>query len=86
MHIVQRPNFEVKFVRSHLFDKFNVDVPYLKAQRGRNESIEAVYGNWDESYQLLPQFLRAVKDSNPGTTFAYCFADTTRNANVKVFD
>ena len=54
LHVAQSPNFEVKFVRSYLFDKFNVNFPYLKAWRRRNEAIEAVYGNWDESYQLLP--------------------------------
>ena len=86
LHVTQSPNFEVKFVRSYFLDKFNVDVPYLKQWRGRNEAIEVVYGNWDESYQLLPQFLRAVKDSNPGTISAYSFADNTRNANIRVFD
>ena len=49
-HVAQSPNFEVKFVHSHLFDKFNVDVPYPKIWRGRDDSIEAVYDNWDESY------------------------------------
>ena len=86
LHVAQSPNFEVKFVRSHFFDKFNVDVPYPKAWRERNELIEAVYGNWDKSYQLLPRFLRFVKDSNPGTITAYSSADNTCNASVWVFD
>ena len=45
LHVAQSPNFEVKIFHSYFFDKYNVDIPYLKAWHGRKEVIEALYNN-----------------------------------------
>ncbi|KAG9442173.1 hypothetical protein H6P81_018027 [Aristolochia fimbriata] len=39
-------------------------VNYSRAWRARNKTLVAVFGGWDESYNLLPQFLKAIKDTN----------------------
>ncbi|KAG9452146.1 hypothetical protein H6P81_005050 [Aristolochia fimbriata] len=41
----------------------------LQAWRARNKALVAVFGGWDESYNLLPQFFKAIKDTNRGTKY-----------------
>ncbi len=33
----------------------------------KQKAIAKIYGNWEESYQLLPKFMKALIDSNLGT-------------------
>uniref|UniRef100_A0A2N9IWN4 Zinc finger PMZ-type domain-containing protein n=1 Tax=Fagus sylvatica TaxID=28930 RepID=A0A2N9IWN4_FAGSY len=33
----------------------------------KQKAIANIYGDWGESYQLLPKFMKALIDSNPGT-------------------
>ncbi|KAG9450543.1 hypothetical protein H6P81_010508 [Aristolochia fimbriata] len=50
-------------------DKYHIQVNYSRAWRARNKALVAVFGGWDESYNLLPQFLKAIKDTNRGTMY-----------------
>ncbi|KAG9458798.1 hypothetical protein H6P81_003306 [Aristolochia fimbriata] len=50
-------------------DKYHIQVSYSRAWRARNKALVAVFGGWDESYNLLPQFLKAIKDTNRGTKY-----------------
>ncbi|XP_068645265.1 uncharacterized protein [Aristolochia californica] len=42
-------------------DKYHISVQYAKAWRAKCKTIKAIYGDWDESYNLLPRFLDALK-------------------------
>jgi hypothetical protein len=33
----------------------------------KQKAIANIYGDWGESYQLLPKFMKALINSNPGT-------------------
>nr|KAJ0225671.1 hypothetical protein LSAT_V11C100032430 [Lactuca sativa] len=46
---------------------------------GKQKAIERVYGNWEESYIILPKFLTALQFFNPGTIVEWC---TTRSIDV----
>ncbi|KAG9458190.1 hypothetical protein H6P81_002698 [Aristolochia fimbriata] len=40
-----------------------------RAWRARNKALVVVFGGWEESYNLLPQFFKAIKDTNRATSF-----------------
>ncbi|XP_068645108.1 uncharacterized protein [Aristolochia californica] len=50
-------------------DKYHISVEYAKAWRAKCKAIKAIYGDWDESYNLLPRFLDAIKEANPANEF-----------------
>ncbi|XP_068652065.1 uncharacterized protein [Aristolochia californica] len=53
-------------------DKYHISVRYAKAWRAKCKAIKAIYGDWDESYNLLPRFLDAIKEANPANEFILC--------------
>ncbi|KAG9442211.1 hypothetical protein H6P81_018065 [Aristolochia fimbriata] len=52
-------------------DRYHIQVNYGRAWRARNKALVAVFGGWEESYNLLPQFLKAIKDTNRDGTHLY---------------
>ncbi|KAG9458476.1 hypothetical protein H6P81_002984 [Aristolochia fimbriata] len=68
-------------------DKYHIQVSYSRAWRARNKALVAVFGRWDESYNLLPQFLKAIKDTNRGTKYKMITTDDgVREGNFVRFD
>ncbi|KAG9450297.1 hypothetical protein H6P81_010262 [Aristolochia fimbriata] len=68
-------------------DKYHIQVSYSRAWRARNKALVAVFGGWDESYNLLPQFLKAIKDTNRGTKYKMITTDDgVREGNFVRFD
>jgi hypothetical protein len=43
----------------------NYDTSYYKVWDARRKTIVHLFGDWDESYHLLPKFVAAIKKSNP---------------------
>ncbi|XP_045801383.1 uncharacterized protein LOC123895190 [Trifolium pratense] len=58
---------EVKTLVTHIRDMFNYTISYKKAWIAKNKAIVRIYGDWDESYQQLPQWLMVMKRWLPGT-------------------
>ncbi|KAG9450469.1 hypothetical protein H6P81_010434 [Aristolochia fimbriata] len=68
-------------------DKYHIQVSYSRAWRAKNKALVAVFGEWDESYNLLPQFLKAIKDTNRGTKYKMITTDDgVREGNFVQFD
>ncbi|XP_068639515.1 uncharacterized protein [Aristolochia californica] len=53
-------------------DKYHISVEYGKTWRAKCKAIKVIYGDWDESYNLLPRFLDAIKEANPANEFILC--------------
>ncbi|KAG9450309.1 hypothetical protein H6P81_010274 [Aristolochia fimbriata] len=63
-------------------DKYHIQVSYSRAWRARNKTLVVVFGGWEESYNLLPQFFKEIKDTNRGTKYKVITTDedvTRRN-------
>ncbi|KAG9453175.1 hypothetical protein H6P81_006079 [Aristolochia fimbriata] len=56
-------------------DKYHIQVSYSKAWRARNKALVVVFGGWEDSYNLLPQFFKAIKDTNRGTKYKMITTD-----------
>nr|XP_012568941.1 uncharacterized protein LOC105851761 [Cicer arietinum] len=61
------PSIKVKVIVAQIRSLHNYTVSYKKAWIGKNKAIEQIYGNWEESYNQLPQWLLVMKTFAPGT-------------------
>ena len=65
-------NFSVKRcvapidIIDHMRVRHGVNISYAKARRARKLAMDFVRGSPKESYALLPLYLFALKESNPG--------------------
>jgi hypothetical protein len=57
---------------------------YGKLWRGRERTIEKLFGTWEGEYTLLPQILGAVAQTIPGIKFKISTCDTSDD-NIKIF-
>jgi hypothetical protein len=48
---------------------FEYEVNYGKAWRAKQLALKMVYGDWEESYAVLPKQLQAMKARNPGMVY-----------------
>ncbi|KAA0064191.1 uncharacterized protein E6C27_scaffold548G001300 [Cucumis melo var. makuwa] len=67
---------------SHMKKKFGYRVPYHRAWDGKRKVVAKVFGDWDESYKLLPKWLYMVKHTNPGTCVEWRVRDTNIEGHV----
>ena len=57
----------MKMLRHHMSTQFGHKISYYKVWDANQKVIANIYGDWGESYQLLPKFMKALIDSNSGT-------------------
>ncbi|KAI5673754.1 hypothetical protein M9H77_14118 [Catharanthus roseus] len=50
---------------------FQTGCTYKRAWYARKFAIERVFGSWDTTFSILPKYLQAVQDINPGTWQTY---------------
>ncbi|XP_068638996.1 uncharacterized protein [Aristolochia californica] len=59
-------------IRLIIKDKYYISIKYGKAWRAKCKAIKAIYGDWDEPYNLLSRFLDAIKEANPVNEYILC--------------
>ncbi|XP_074290916.1 uncharacterized protein LOC141617644 [Silene latifolia] len=57
----------------------------MKTWHAKQRGLADLYGNWEESYALLPHYFEAMKTANPGTVVHFV-NKSTPSPNVEVFD
>ncbi|XP_057808608.1 protein FAR-RED ELONGATED HYPOCOTYL 3-like [Salvia miltiorrhiza] len=56
-----------KSIMAELVRDFGIKIKYDVALRARNLEMEMIYGRVDDSFLLLPRYLYALREANPGT-------------------
>jgi hypothetical protein len=74
----------IKLLHAYMKSEWKCDCSYYKIWDAKQRAIGNIYGDWDESYETLPKFLKAVQDSNPGTEVEFANRDTN-NAGIVFF-
>ncbi|XP_020270620.1 uncharacterized protein LOC109845760 [Asparagus officinalis] len=46
-----------------------IEISYIKAWNARRIAMTKIFGDWEKSYATLPQYLYAIKRSNPGSEY-----------------
>ncbi|XP_020258872.1 uncharacterized protein LOC109835301 [Asparagus officinalis] len=58
-----------KDIRLLVHKATNLDVSYHKCWNARRKAMIKIFGDWDNSYEILPHYLEALKRENPGTVY-----------------
>ena len=53
--------------------RYHVTISYNKTWNARMKALMKIFGDWESSYETLPQYLEALKSSNPGNVTATYF-------------
>ncbi|XP_057537246.1 uncharacterized protein LOC130814961 [Amaranthus tricolor] len=61
--VAQDPSIKVSVVRQMVKDQFGVEVTYKRAWCAKQQALLSIYGTWEDSYPLLPRFLKALQIS-----------------------
>ncbi|XP_022023776.1 uncharacterized protein LOC110924041 [Helianthus annuus] len=75
--IKEQPSISITALRAEIIDKLGYTPSYKKVWVGKQKAIEEVFGNWEESYNLLPKFLYALQRFNPATMVEWCISRQT---------
>ncbi|XP_021769738.1 serine/threonine-protein phosphatase 7 long form homolog [Chenopodium quinoa] len=57
------------------FDGFQIT--YKRAWLAKQKAIKLIYGGWEGSYEQLPKYMQALKESNPGTVVEWRLLECT---------
>ncbi|KAI5442357.1 hypothetical protein KIW84_011435 [Lathyrus oleraceus] len=68
MELVNRDtSIKVKVIIAHVAEKYKYIISYKKAWIAKCKAIKSLYGNWETSYNDLPQWILVIKTYLPGT-------------------
>nr|KAJ0206620.1 hypothetical protein LSAT_V11C500279080 [Lactuca sativa] len=81
--IKEQPSISIPTLRAEIIDKLGYTPSYRKVWVGKQKAIEHIFGNWEESYIVLPKFMAALQFYNPETIVEWC---TARLSNVDHID
>ncbi|GMY23069.1 hypothetical protein FCV25MIE_18310 [Fagus crenata] len=66
-HIWDNPQYKPKEILQDIRDQHGVAVSYMQAWRGKERSMAALHGTFEEGYRLLPAYCEQVRKTNPGS-------------------
>ncbi|CAK8563938.1 unnamed protein product [Lathyrus sativus] len=58
---------KVKVIIAHILEKYRYNISYRKTWIAKCKVVESLYGNWETSYNDLPQWILVMKTFIPGT-------------------
>ncbi|XP_058742056.1 uncharacterized protein LOC131614500 [Vicia villosa] len=83
-------SIKVKTIIAHVRTAFNYTISYKKGWLAKNKAIKSIYGNWEASYNDLPQWLLVMQEHLPGTvieleTLPAYLDDGTQISGARIF-
>ncbi|XP_021759609.1 uncharacterized protein LOC110724495 [Chenopodium quinoa] len=68
------PSLKIKTMVQLVKEKFDgFQITYKRAWLAKQKAIKLIYGGWEGSYEQLPKYMQALKESNPGTVVEWSF-------------
>ena len=61
------PTISIKVLQGSVEAKYGFKTSYRKVWLAKQKAIGKIYGDWEESYNELPKWLRGLQAFNPGT-------------------
>ncbi|KAF5208312.1 Mudr family transposase [Thalictrum thalictroides] len=61
------PQYKPKEILQDIREQHGVAVSYMQAWRGKERSMAAVHGTFEEGYRLLPAYCDQIRKRNPGS-------------------
>ncbi|KAL5711470.1 hypothetical protein ACHQM5_021922 [Ranunculus cassubicifolius] len=78
------PQYKPKQILHDIREQHGVAVSYMQAWRGKERSMAAVHGTFEEGYRLLPSYCEQIRKTNPGS-IALVFATGQENSFHRLF-
>ncbi|XP_011007163.1 PREDICTED: uncharacterized protein LOC105112936 isoform X2 [Populus euphratica] len=82
--IRDNPQFKPKEILQDIRDRHGVAVSYMQAWRGKERSMAALHGTFEEGFRLLPAYCEQIRKNNPGS-IASVFATGQDNCFQRLF-
>ncbi|KAL0360072.1 UNVERIFIED_CONTAM: hypothetical protein Sradi_3691700 [Sesamum radiatum] len=61
------PQYKPKEILQDIRDQHGVAVSYMQAWRGKERSMAALHGTYEEGFKLLPAYCEQIRKTNPGS-------------------
>ncbi|WJX80340.1 hypothetical protein P8452_63354 [Trifolium repens] len=65
--IRDNPQYKPREILQDIRDQHGVAVSYMQAWRGKERSMAALHGTFEEGYRLLPAYCEQIMKTNPGS-------------------
>lgn len=78
------PQYKPKEILQDIRDQHGVAVSYMQAWRGKERSMAALHGTYEEGFRLLPAYCEQLRKANPGSV-ASVFATGQDNCFQRLF-
>ncbi|KAL1542940.1 hypothetical protein AAHA92_19969 [Salvia divinorum] len=65
--IRDNPQYKPKEILQDIRDQHGVAVSYMQAWRGKERSMAALHGTYEEGFKLLPAYCEQIRKTNPGS-------------------
>ncbi|XP_061342602.1 uncharacterized protein LOC133288800 [Gastrolobium bilobum] len=65
--IRDNPQYKPRDILQDIRDQHGVAVSYMQAWRGKERSMAALHGTFEEGYDLLPAYCEQIRKTNPGS-------------------
>ncbi|KAF9588346.1 hypothetical protein IFM89_008776 [Coptis chinensis] len=73
------PDFKPTDIVKEVFNKYGVSISYWTTWRSRWLMLEAMHGNYEEGYRLVPELCRQILKRNPGSIAKHFVSDGTKS-------
>ncbi|KAH1247549.1 hypothetical protein GmHk_06G017433 [Glycine max] len=73
--IKEDPSLKISLIQERINGMFNYNISYRKAWKAKQKAITIEYGDWDESYVVLPSWLKHMQNHSPGSYYQICDDD-----------
>ena len=67
--VEKEPSVPISLIQERISGQFGYNVSYKKAWKAKQKAIVRVFGDWDESYEMLPRWLAYMESFAPGSIY-----------------
>ncbi|KAK4283766.1 hypothetical protein QN277_000686 [Acacia crassicarpa] len=67
--VKETPSVPVKLIQERVTGEYGYNVSYRKAWKGKQKAVAKIYGDWEESYALLPRWFEYMLNFSPGSLY-----------------
>ena len=87
--VTENPSVSIRQVIERIHSICGYSVSYKKAWKGKQREIAMAFGDWETSYAMLPRWMGAVQQFNPGSYFEFvnkeCAVSTSNDNPTAMF-
>ncbi|XP_056690902.1 uncharacterized protein [Spinacia oleracea] len=77
-------SIKVRVLIEVIKQQYHFTISYKKAWLAKQKAIAYIFGDWEESFQILPHFMQEMKKANPGTVVHFA-NHRTADPNFEIF-